>query len=785
MQIRDRVLDLRRVRAKDLIPNPKNWRTHPKPQQEALRGILAEIGYADALLARETERGLELIDGHLRAETTPDQEVPVLVLDLTPEEADKLLASLDPLAAMAGKNDELLRELLAGIDTESDALRALWDELIPPDPKDGLTDPDDVPEPPAIAKTKPGDLYLLGEHRLLCGDSASAADVDRLLDGAPIHLANTDPPYNVKVEPRSNNAIAAGNSSFRQTHHQKLDLARHPEKARPTHRQLRAKDRPLVNDFVSDEDFARLLRAWFGNLSRVLLPGHGFYIWGGYANVANYPSALKESGLYFSQTVIWNKLHPVLTRKDFMGAHEWCFYGWREGAAHRFFGPPSATDLWEIKKVNPQQMSHLCLHPDALVLTESGYRPIQSMAPDDRVYGVDGRFHAVTHVSSHAYQSPHLVRITARGGNLPTLASDNHPFLVWRPRRRRRSIVGGSVGWLRADEMRAGDYTMTPLLAEPETDPLPERDEEFWFLFGLYLAQGSLQKAGHGENRYPSFHLHKKRQDLVARIRDQWDSVSEYDPDDYGERSQGLTVMAFDPEAGAAFEELGGRLSHAKRLAPVVFRLPRAKRVAVFEGWLDGDGCQVHDRSYWQGNTCSPDLAVHLQLLAESVGYRVNLFRYDPPVELGMINGRRIRSARPVYNLYFYRRDPTVRRGTFTHIEHEGREYSLRYVKSVERVPYTGDVWNLTVDGSHTFQTAVGLSHNTEKPVELATRAIQYSSLPGENVLDLFGGSGSTLIAAERTGRKAYLMEMDPLYCDVIVERWESFVGRKAELAAR
>src|SRR5690606_22814104 len=74
--------------------------------------------------------------------------------------------------------------------------------------------------------------------------------------------------------------------------------------------------------------------------------------------------------------------------------------------------------------------------------------------------------------------------------------------------------------------------------------------------------------------------------------------------------------------------------------------------------------------------------------------------------------------------------------------------------------------------------------HLTEKPVELAVRAIQYSSLTGDNVLDLFGGSGSTLIGSEQTGRKAFLMELDPLYCDVIVERWEKFTGRKAERIA-
>src|SRR5262245_46403704 len=75
--------------------------------------------------------------------------------------------------------------------------------------------------------------------------------------------------------------------------------------------------------------------------------------------------------------------------------------------------------------------------------------------------------------------------------------------------------------------------------------------------------------------------------------------------------------------------------------------------------------------------------------------------------------------------------------------------------------------------------------HLTEKPVELASRAMLYSSRPGENVLDLFGGSGSTLIAAEQTGRRAYLTEIDPLYCDVIVERWSQFTGKKAVLRSR
>lgn len=130
MQIRDRVVELRRVRAGDLAPNPANWRTHPQAQQDALRGILAEIGYADVLLARELQDGrLMLVDGHARAELTPDSIVPVVVLDVTEDEARKLLLSLDPLAGMAGADDVRLANLLAEVETESGPLQELFDGL--------------------------------------------------------------------------------------------------------------------------------------------------------------------------------------------------------------------------------------------------------------------------------------------------------------------------------------------------------------------------------------------------------------------------------------------------------------------------------------------------------------------------------------------------------------------------------------------------------------------------------------------------------------------------------
>jgi DNA modification methylase len=121
------------------------------------------------------------------------------------------------------------------------------------------------------------------------------------------------------------------------------------------------------------EEFSGRLSVWFANIARVLQPGGSYVIWGGYANLGNYPPALEASGLYFSQAIVWNKLHPVLTRKDFMGCFELAFYGWREGAGHRFYGPSNAPDLWEVKKVNPQSMQHLTEKPVELALRAIQY----------------------------------------------------------------------------------------------------------------------------------------------------------------------------------------------------------------------------------------------------------------------------------------------------------------------------------------------------------------------------------------------------------------------------
>ena len=376
----------------DIRPYEQNPR-HNDAAVEAVARSIREFGFRQPIVV---DADGVIVVGHTRwkaAKALGLKEVPVHVAtDMSPEQIKAYRIADNKVADLAEWDYDLLPiELseLRGMDVDLDLLGFSSEELekmlgADVHGTEGLTDPDAVPEPPDEAITQPGDLWILGNHRLLCGDAGKAEDVDRLLDGAAIHLVNTDPPYNVGVASRSNNAIAA--SGDRPIGQQGMDIAIRGE-THATTGKLRPKDRPLVNDFVSDEEFARLLRLWFGNIQRVLEPGRSFYIWGGYSNIWNYPNALRESQLYFSQMIIWVKEHPVLTRKDFLGNHEWCFYGWKEGAAH-WFNPEitNATDVWSVKKVNPQSMVHLTEKPVELAVRAMTY----SSRPGENVLDLFG-----------------------------------------------------------------------------------------------------------------------------------------------------------------------------------------------------------------------------------------------------------------------------------------------------------------------------------------------------------------------------------------------------------
>ena len=168
VKIRDRIKELRRVPAADLLPNPKNWRTHPKAQQDAMRGVLADIGYAGAALARETDDGLMLIDGHLRAEVSSDAEVPVLILDVSEDEADKILATFDPISAMAGTDEDKLRGLLDAVDIDNAAINEMLD---------GLAAKATVPDFEPVGEEDQGKLDELAPKTLDCPHCGETIDL--------------------------------------------------------------------------------------------------------------------------------------------------------------------------------------------------------------------------------------------------------------------------------------------------------------------------------------------------------------------------------------------------------------------------------------------------------------------------------------------------------------------------------------------------------------------------------------------------------------------------------
>jgi DNA modification methylase len=313
VNIRDRIVELRRVKASDLVSNPKNWRTHPKAQKDALRGLLADVGYADALLARVVPGGkLMLIDGHLRAETTPDQTVPVLVLDVTEAEGDKILATLDPLAAMAGRDNDQLRALLARIETDDAALRAMLEKLGKA-PRGGRTDPDDAVERSANPRCRLGDLFHLGDHRLLCGDSTNPTTVKRLLGKDKPDLMMTDPPYGVSYDPAWRNQAGVG----------------------------LAPGRSLGK--VENDDRADWTDAW------KLFPGDVAYVWHGGLHSVEVASSLVASGFELRCQIIWAKQHFALSRGDYHWQHEPCWYAHRKGHKAPWLGDRKQATLWSVQ----------------------------------------------------------------------------------------------------------------------------------------------------------------------------------------------------------------------------------------------------------------------------------------------------------------------------------------------------------------------------------------------------------------------------------------------------
>jgi DNA modification methylase/ParB-like chromosome segregation protein Spo0J len=352
MEIRDRVVELRRVRARDLLPNPRNWRKHPKIQADALRGLLNEIGIADALLARELADGtLQLIDGHLRKEILPDEEVPVLVLDLDEAEADKLLLSLDPLAGMAAADGERLQALLDSVRTEDPAIQALLDHIRAQE-RFALENLSDLVDPePQLDKadelrrkwgTAVGQLWQVGQHRLACGDCRDPDLIGHLWDdGQKLRLIWCDPPYGI--------AYSAKNAQLNRS-----DRGNRIQK-------------PILNDALGPEEVSGLFRDALKQALAFATRGAACYATVPSGTLLPYfIAAFNQSGFSYRHLLVWLKSHFVIGMCDYQQRHEVVLYGWRENGPHFFVPHRGQSSVFEVDKPQVSDL-HPTTKPIALI----------------------------------------------------------------------------------------------------------------------------------------------------------------------------------------------------------------------------------------------------------------------------------------------------------------------------------------------------------------------------------------------------------------------------------
>jgi len=328
-----------------LLANPANWRIHPKAQQDALAGALDQVGWVQQVLVNR--RSGFVVDGHARvalAISRREPTVPVLYVDLSPDEEALVLATLDPIGAMATADDAKLAELLAAIAGDDAGLLALLGDLAGNEPKAGLTDPDYVPE---LAETtiKAGDLFELGDHRLLCGDATSAADVARLLAGAQPTLLVTDPPYGVSYDATWRDGVYNGLGPAERPYMMRDGAGGGAEADDATAAPTRRHGRTAAhrNTSISGDTRADWSEAF------ALVPSlEVAYVWSATTGMIEVAGGLERIGFELRQQIIWAKTQAAMSRSAYNWQHEPCWYAVRKGKTASRRGSHSDTTLWEM-----------------------------------------------------------------------------------------------------------------------------------------------------------------------------------------------------------------------------------------------------------------------------------------------------------------------------------------------------------------------------------------------------------------------------------------------------
>lgn len=305
----------------DLVPYARNSRTHSDEQVSKIAASIKEFGFLNPVIV-DGENGI--IAGHGRvmaAQKLGMETVPVIEAShLTDAQRRAYIIADNRLALDAGWDEEMLRVEFAeleGLGFDLELTGFTLDEIEALEPEElteGLTDEDAVPEVPDEPVTKLGDVWLLGNHRLMCGDSTSVDAVGALMAGSAADMIFTDPPYNVAYEGKTKDALK------------------------------------IQNDAMDDDAFRQFLRDAYVAADAVMKAGAVFYIWHADLEGYNFRGAARDAGWTVRQCLIWKKQTLVMGRQDYHWKHEPCLYGWKDGASHLWAADRKQTTVLEFDR---------------------------------------------------------------------------------------------------------------------------------------------------------------------------------------------------------------------------------------------------------------------------------------------------------------------------------------------------------------------------------------------------------------------------------------------------
>lgn len=329
----------------ELIPYANN----PRHNDDAVFAVANSISQFGFKVPVVVDRENVIVCGHTRykaAQKLGLKTVPCIIADdLTPDQINAFRLADNKTAELADWDMSKLEEELEGLANDFDMEDFGFKELETLDEPSEIADDDFDDAPPEDPKAKRGDLYQLGEHRLLCGDATDQNDVERLMGGDKADLYLTDPPYNVAYVGKTKDALT------------------------------------IQNDKMADGDFRQFLVDAFSAADAVMKQGAAFYIWHADSEGFNFRGACNDIGWKVRQCLIWNKNSMILGRQDYQWKHEPCLYGWKDGASHNWYSDRSQTTVIDMDK--PSRSAD---HPTMKPVPLFAYQIQCSTKPGDIVY---------------------------------------------------------------------------------------------------------------------------------------------------------------------------------------------------------------------------------------------------------------------------------------------------------------------------------------------------------------------------------------------------------------